>query len=141
MKKNRYPLPSIDDFFDQLVGSPLDFISLGSQTIALIRQHLGRPTDSLSGRLCHLGLPITNAPAYFVDLMSCVFQDVLIKFVVVFVDGILVFSKSTRELVHLEEVLRTLCDHQSKAKFLKCHFWREEVRFSGHREGHHMERI
>ena len=76
---------------------------------------------------------LTNAPAYFVDLRSRAFREFLNKFVVVFVDDILVFSKSEEEHAqHLREVLKTLYDHQLKAKFSKCHFWRKEVRFLGH---------
>ena len=69
---------------------------------------------------------LTNAPAYFVDLMSRVFREFLNKFVVVFVDDILVFSKDEEENVrHLVEVMDTLRAHQLKAKFSKCHFWRK----------------
>lgn len=76
---------------------------------------------------------LTNAPAYFVDLMSRVFRDVLNKFVVVFVDDILVYSKNNEEHEHhLEQVLSTLRAHQLRAKFSKCHFWRGEVCFLGH---------
>ncbi len=61
---------------------------------------------------------LTNAPAYFVDLMSRVFREFLSKFIVVFVDDILIFSKSEEEHAqHLREVLKTLCEHQLKAKF------------------------
>ena len=75
---------------------------------------------------------LTNAPAYFVDLMSRVFREFLNKFVVVFVDDILIFSKNEEEhALHLREVMDTLRTHQLKAKFSKCHFWRE-VRFLGH---------
>lgn len=75
---------------------------------------------------------LTNAPAYFVDLMSRVFREFLNKFVVVFVDDILIFSKGEEEHArHLKEVMDTLRAHQLKAKFSKCHFWRREVRFLG----------
>ena len=76
---------------------------------------------------------LTNAPAYFVDLMSRVFRDFLNKFVVVFVDDILIFSKNEEgHAQHLKAIMETLRTHQLKAKFSKCHFWREEVRFLGH---------
>ena len=62
---------------------------------------------------------LTNAPAYFVDLMSRVFREFLNKFVVVFVDDILIFSKNEEDHVqHLREVLKTLHDHQLKSKVL-----------------------
>ena len=76
---------------------------------------------------------LKNAPAYFVDLMSRVFRKLLNKFVVVFIDDILIFSKNEEEhALHLREVMDTLRAHQLKAKFSKCHFWREEVWFLGH---------
>ena len=76
---------------------------------------------------------LTNAPAYFVNLISRVFREFLNKFVVVFVDDILIFSRSKEEHpLHLTEVLETLRAHQLKAKFSKCHFWMKEVRFLRH---------
>ena len=78
-------------------------------------------------------LVLMNAPAYFVDLMSRVFREFLNKFVVVFIDDILIFYKDEEEhALHLREVLETLQAHNLKAKFSKCHFWRKEVRFLGH---------
>ena len=60
-------------------------------------------------------------------------REFLNKFVVVFVDDILIFSRSKEEQAqHLKEVMDALHAHQLKAKFSKCHFWREEVRFLGH---------
>ena len=68
-----------------------------------------------------------------VDLMSRVFREFLNMFVVVFVDDILIFSKNEEQhALHLREVMDTFRAHQLKAKFTKCHFWREEVRFLGH---------
>ena len=76
---------------------------------------------------------LINAPACFIDLMSRVFREFLNKFAVVFMDDILIFSKSEQEhALHLREVMDTLRAHQLKAKFSKCHFWREEVRFLRH---------
>ena len=76
---------------------------------------------------------LTNSLAFFVDLMNCVFHDLLNKFVLVFVDDILVFSKTKAEHEsHLKSVLEILRSHQLKAKFSKCHFWKDEVRFLGH---------
>ena len=73
---------------------------------------------------------LTNAPAYFVDLMNRVFRDQLNKFVLVFVDGIFVYSRTEEEhKTHLRIVLDILRENQLKAKFSKCHFWRREVRF------------
>ena len=75
----------------------------------------------------------TNAPAAFMDLMHRVFQPYLNRFVVVFVDDILIYSKSEEEHEdHLRIVLQTLRDHLLYAKFSKCEFWLTEVRFLGH---------
>jgi hypothetical protein len=76
---------------------------------------------------------LTNAPAHFMYLMNLVFMEELGKFVVVFIDNILVFSKSKKE--HEEHpciVLQRLRDHQLYAKFTKCEFWLTEVQFLGH---------
>ena len=76
---------------------------------------------------------LTNAPATFMDLMHRVFQPYLDRFIVVFVDNILNYSKSEEEHEdHLGIVLQTLRDHQLYAKFNKCDFWLIEVKFLGH---------
>ena len=76
---------------------------------------------------------LTNAPAAFMDLMNRVFRPFLDRFVIVFIDDILVYSKSEEEHVrHLRYVLQTLRDHQLYAKFSKCEFWLNEVAFLGH---------
>ena len=76
---------------------------------------------------------LTNAPAAFMDLMNRVFRPFLDRFVIVFIDDILVYSKSKAEhAMHLRLVLQTLREHQLYVKFLKCEFWLEEVVFLGH---------
>jgi hypothetical protein len=76
---------------------------------------------------------LTNAPALFMDLMNRVFQPYLDKFVVVFIDDILVYSKSYKEHEqHLRQTLQTLRSRQLYAKLDKCDFWLKEVTFLGH---------
>ena len=76
---------------------------------------------------------LTNAPAAFMGLMNKVFQQYLDKIVIVFIDDILVYSKSKEEHGrHLTLVLRKLREHRLYAKFSKCEFWLKEVAFLGH---------
>jgi len=76
---------------------------------------------------------LTNAPAYFMYLMNKVFMEYLDKFVVVFIDVILVFSKNEEEHEeHLRLVLQKLRENQLYAKLSKCEFWLKEVAFLGH---------
>ena len=82
---------------------------------------------------------LTNGPAYFMSMMNKVFMEFLDKFVVVFIDDIMVYSKNEEEhKEHLHLVLEKLREHQLYAKFSKCEFWLEEVGLLGHlisREG------
>jgi hypothetical protein len=76
---------------------------------------------------------LTNAPAYFMNLMNKVFMEELDKFVVVFIDDILFYSKSVEEHEqHLRVVLGKLRAHKLYAKFNKCEFWLEKISFLGH---------
>jgi hypothetical protein len=76
---------------------------------------------------------LTNAPAYFMYLMNKVFMDYLDKFVVVFIDYMLIYSKNEEEHEeHLRLVLQKLREHQLYAKFRKCDFWLKDVSFLGH---------
>ncbi|XP_071905663.1 uncharacterized protein [Coffea arabica] len=77
---------------------------------------------------------LTNAPAAFMDLMQRIFKKYLDQFVVVFIDDILIYSKTREEHVkHLEVVLQIVREHKLYAKFSKCEFWLDEISFLGHR--------
>ncbi|WVZ53110.1 hypothetical protein U9M48_004096 [Paspalum notatum var. saurae] len=76
---------------------------------------------------------LTNAPAYFRNLMNKVFMEYLNKFVVVFIDDILIYSKTEEEHEeHLRLVLQKLREHKLYAKLSKCEFWLDQVPFLGH---------
>ncbi|KAL0556819.1 hypothetical protein IC582_005336 [Cucumis melo] len=76
---------------------------------------------------------LTNAPAVYMDLMNRVFREFLDTFVIVFIDDILIYSKTEAEHEeHLRMVLQTLRDNKLYAKFLKCEFWLKQVSFLGH---------
>ena len=137
--KNRYPLPRIDDLFDQLrVVRVYSKIDLRTGYHQLRVRDTDIPKTAFRTRYGHfefmvMPLGLTNALAAFMDLMHRVFQPYLDRFVVVFVDDILIYSQSDWEHeYHLRIVLQLLRDHQLYAKFSKCEFWLTEVRFLGH---------
>ena len=137
--KNKYPLPKIEDLFDQLNGakvfSKIDLRS-GYYQLKIRPQDIPKTTFVTRYGLYEcmvMSFGLTNAPAYFMYLMNKVFMEYLDKFVVVFIDDILVFSKSEEEHEqHLRMVLDKLREHQLYAKFSKCEFWLREVGFLGH---------
>ena len=139
MIKNRYPLPRIDDLFDQLRGARVySKIDLRIDYHQLSVRETDIPKTTFRTRYGHFEFTVMpfglmNVPAAFMDLMHRVFQPYLDQFVVVFVDDILIYSQSEGEHeYHLRVVLQLLRDHQLYAKFNKYEFWLTEVRFLGH---------
>ena len=137
--KNRYPLPRIDDLFDQLRGARVySKIDLRTGYHQLRVRDTDIPKTTFRTRYKHFEFTVmpfglTNALAAFMDLMHRIFQPYLDQFFVVFVDDILIYSQSEWENeYHLRTVLQLLRDHQLYAKFSKCKFWLTEVRFLGH---------
>ena len=137
--KNRYPLPRIDDLFDQLRGaSCFSKIDLRSGYHQLGVKEEDIPKTAFRTRYGHfefLVMPfgLTNAPAAFMDLMHRVFRPYLDQFIIVFIDDILVYSGSVEEHeVHLGIALQILRENQLYAKLSKCEFWLPEVKFLGH---------
>jgi hypothetical protein len=137
--KNKYPLPRIDVLFDQLVGarvfSKIDLRS-GYHQIKIRASDIPKTTFSTRYGLYEylvMSFGLTNASAYFMYLMNSVFMPELDKFVVVFIDDILVYSKNEAEHArHLHIVLQRLRDHRLYAKLSKCEFWLREIKFLGH---------
>ncbi|KAI3810872.1 hypothetical protein L1987_20495 [Smallanthus sonchifolius] len=137
--KNRYTLPRIDDRFDQLQGSSwFSKIDLRSGYHQVKVREEDVPKTALITHYGHydfvvMPFGVTNAPAVFMDLMSRVCRPMLDKFVIVFIDDILVYSKNEEEHAqHLREVLSTSRKEKLYAKFSKCSFWLREFQFLGH---------
>ncbi|GJV88063.1 putative reverse transcriptase domain-containing protein [Tanacetum coccineum] len=137
--KNRYPLPRIDDLFDQLQGSSVySKIDLRSGYHQLRIREEDIPITAFRTRYGHyefqvMPFGLTNAPAVFMDLMNRVCKPYLDKFVIVFIDDILIYSKNKDEHEkHLKIILELLKKEQLYAKFSKCDFWLESVQFLGH---------
>ncbi|GJU11279.1 putative nucleotidyltransferase, ribonuclease H [Tanacetum coccineum] len=137
--KNRYPLPRIDDLFDQLQGSSVySKIDLRSGYHQLRIKEEDIPITAFRTRYGHfefqvMSFGLTNAPAVFMDLMNRVCKPYLDKFVIVFIDDILIYSKDKEEHgEHLKIILELLKKEQLYAKFSKCDFWLDSVQFLGH---------
>jgi len=128
--KNKYPLPRINILFDQLskakVFSKIDLRS-GYHQIKIRPQDIPKTAFSTKYRLYEylvMSFGLTNALAYFMYLMNLVFMPELDKFVVVFIDDILVYSENEQDHAeHVRVVLTRLWEHQLYAKFSKCEFW------------------
>ncbi|GKC62748.1 putative nucleotidyltransferase, ribonuclease H [Tanacetum coccineum] len=120
--RNCYPLPRIDDLFDQLQGSRMRYIHFEFMVMPF---------------------GLTNAPAVFMVLMNHICKPYLDKFVIVFIDNIMIYSKSKEEHeVHMKLILELLEKEKLFGKFSKCEFWLQEVRFLGHvvnSEGMYMD--
>jgi hypothetical protein len=137
--KNKYSLPRIDDLFDQMRGARVfSKIDLRSGYHQMKIRPSDIPKMAFSTRyglyeFIVMSFGLTNAPAYFMNLMNKVFMEYLDKFVVVFFDDILIYSRNDSEHEeHLQMVLQKLWDNQLYAKFTKCDFWLDEVHFLGH---------
>ena len=137
--KNKYPLPRIDLLFDQLSGakvfSKIDLRS-GYHQIRIRHEDVPKTAFTTQYGLYEylvMSFCLTNAPAHFMYLMNSVFMPELDKFVVVFIDDILIYSKTKEDHAeHLRIVLTRLREHQLYAKFSKCEFWLDTIPFLGH---------
>ncbi|GJU57322.1 putative reverse transcriptase domain-containing protein [Tanacetum coccineum] len=137
--KNRYLLPRIDDLFDQLYGSSVySKINLWSGYHQLRIHKEDILITAFRTRYGHyefqvMPFGLTNALAVFMDLMNRVCKPYLDKFVIVFIDDILIYSKNKEEHgKHLKTILNLLRSEKLYAKFSKCDFWLDSVQFLGH---------
>ncbi|GJS11793.1 putative reverse transcriptase domain-containing protein [Tanacetum coccineum] len=137
--KNRYPLPSIDDLFNQLQGSSVySKIDLRSSYHQLRVREADIPKTTFITRYGHyefqvMPFGLTNAPAVFMNLMNRVCKPYLEKFAIVFIDDILIYSKSKQEHEeHLKLILELLKKEELNAKFSKCEFWIPKVQIIGY---------
>jgi hypothetical protein len=137
--KNRYPLPRIDELMDRLAGTKfftkIDLYS-GYHQIRIKEEDI--PKTAFRTRYGHfefLVLPfgLTNAPATFMTLMNNIFREYLDKFVIIYLDDILIYSKTKEEhLQHVRIILETLRKHKLYAKINKCELVRTSVEYTGH---------
>ncbi|XP_073033875.1 uncharacterized protein [Primulina eburnea] len=142
---NKYPLPRIDALFDQLQGATVfSKIDLRSGYYQLKVREADVPKTAFRTRYGHyeflvMSFGLTNAPSVFMDLMNRVFKPYLDSFVIVFIEDILIYSKTWElHVEHLRTVLQLLREQQLYAKLKNCEFWLEQVSFLGHivsREG------
>ncbi|WVZ97665.1 LOW QUALITY PROTEIN: hypothetical protein U9M48_043179, partial [Paspalum notatum var. saurae] len=134
--KNKYPLPHIDILFDQLAGARVfSKINLRSGYYQIKIQEEDIPKTAFSTRYglyeyLVMSFGLTNTPAFFMYMMNSAFMNELDKFVVVFINDILIYSKNEEEQLRI--VLTQLREHKLYAKFNKCVFWLKEVSFLGH---------
>ncbi|GJV18821.1 putative reverse transcriptase domain-containing protein [Tanacetum coccineum] len=146
---NRYPLLRIDDLFDQLQGSSVySKIDLTSGYHQLGVREDDIPKMAFRTRYRHhefqvMPFGLTNAPTVFMDLMNWVCKPYLDTFVIIFIDVILIYSKSKEDHIeHLKLILELLKKEKLYAKFSKCKFWLPKVQFLGHvidSEGIHVD--
>ncbi|GJR09113.1 putative reverse transcriptase domain-containing protein [Tanacetum coccineum] len=137
--KNCYPLLRIDDLFDQLQGSSIySKIDLRSGYHQLRVREQDIPKTAFRTRYGHyefqvMPFGLTKAPAVFMDLINRVCKPYLDKFVIVFIDDLLIYSKDEKEhKEHLKAIWELLKKEKLYAKFSKCEFWIPNVQFLGH---------
>jgi hypothetical protein len=137
--KNQYPLPRIDDLFDQMKGATVfSKIDLRSGYHQLRIKEDDVPKTAFKTRFGHyeftvLPFGLTNAPGVFMSLMNGVFREYLDKFVQVFIDDILIYSRTTEEHdEHLRLVLQCLQEHKLYGKLSKCSFYQSWIHYLGH---------
>jgi len=137
--KNSHALPRIDDLLDKIQGaqyfSSMDLLQ-GFYQLPL--KESDRPKTAFKTVFGHyqfrvVSMGLSNAPSVFQRIMNQIFHKQLNKSVLIYLDDILIFSKTLEEhLQHIESVLQTIRDNHLSVKTSKCHFFRQELKFLGH---------
>jgi hypothetical protein len=137
--KNKHPLPRIDDLFDQLKDAKIFLkIDLRSGYHQVRIKHEDINKTVFRTRYGHYEFTVvpfglSNSPVVFMSLMNGVFRDYLNKFVIIFLDDIMVYSRTKEEhKQHLRMVLQVLRENQLYAKLSKCLFYQERIHYLGH---------
>ena len=135
--RNQYPLPRIDDLFDQLQGAKVFFkidLRSGYHQLRVHDEDVSKTTFRYGHfEFLVMLFGLTNTPAAFMDLMNRIFRPYLDQFVIVFIDDILIYSGSGEEHAeHLRIFLQTLREHRLYSKLSKCQFLLDNVAFLGH---------
>jgi hypothetical protein len=137
--KNRYPLPRIDDLFDQLRGEMIFYkinLRSGYHQVRIKDEYIHKTTfRTRHGHYEFVVIPfgLTNTSASFMCLMNNILSKYLDKFFIVFIDDILIYSKNEQEHEeHLRIVLQVLREHELYAKFNKCDFYKDKIQYLGH---------
>ena len=136
--KNRYPLPRIDELMDRLAGakyfSKIDLYS-GYHQIRIKEDDISKTafrTHYGHYEFLILSFGLTNSPATFMTLMNNIFHGYLNKFVIVYLDDILIYSKTKKKhLKHLRTILEILRKHKLYAKDTKCELIKQCVEYTG----------
>jgi hypothetical protein len=137
--KKKYPLPMIDDLFDQLkdenIFSKIDLRS-GYHQVRIKEEDISKTafrTRYGNYELTMVPFGLSNAPIVFMCLMNGVFREYLDKFVIIFLDDILIYSKLEEEHKHhLSMLLQVLREHPLYAKLSKCSFYQNKIHYLGH---------
>jgi hypothetical protein len=137
--KNKYPLPQIEDLFDQMKGASIFskiYLRSGYHQLKIRESDIPKTTFCTQYGLYEytvMSFGLTNTLAYFMYLMNKVFMEYLDKYFVVFIDDIVIFSKTEEEHEkHLRLVLEKPRSNKLYAKFSKCEFWLTKITLLGH---------
>jgi hypothetical protein len=137
--KNGFPLPRIDDLLDKIQGAKyFSSMDLLQGFFQLPLNPSDKPKTAFKTSFGHyqfrvVSMGLSNAPSVFQRVMNQIFRQQLNKSVLIYLDDILIFSKTAEEhLEHIEEVLKLIEKHQLSLKESKCHFFQNELKFLGH---------